>query len=302
MKKKLSSIILSALLVTTTLIGCGSSDTGSNSGSTASTPATTQETTVVDDSAPSNDIVDGGTVTIAASPTPHAEILEFASDLLAEKGYTLEVTEFSDYVLPNNVVDSGEIDANYFQGAPYLESFNEEQGTNIVAVGEIHYEPFGIYAGTETDLTNVPDGATIAIPNDTTNEARALLLLQDNGLITLADDIGLTATILDIEENPYNLEIVEMEAAQIARVREEMAFVALNGNYALQAGLSVGQDAVAYESSDSIASQTYVNIVCVNAGNENNAGVLALVDVLKSDEVVNFINETYDGSVIPYLN
>lgn len=301
MKKKISSLILGALLITTTLIGCGSSGTGSTA------PTTNQETTTpsndsANDNAGAGDdtVVDGGTVTIAASPTPHAEILEFASDLLADKGYTLEVTEFSDYVMPNNVVDSGEIDANYFQHTPYLESFNEEQGTNIVTVGEIHYEPFGIYAGTETDLANISNGATIAIPNDTTNEARALLLLQDNGLITLADGVGLTATILDIEENPYDLEIVEMEAAQIARVREEMAFVVLNGNYALQAELSVSKDAVAYESSDSIAAQTYVNIVCVNAGNEDNAGVLALVEVLKSDEVVNFINETYDGSVIPY--
>lgn len=302
MKKKLSSLILGALLITTTLIGCGG-DTASTSSTTPTTsnetaPATTETADTTEST--ETPVVDGGTVTVAASPTPHAEILEFAAPILADLGYTLEVTEFSDYVIPNNVVESNEIDANYFQHVPYLDSFNEEQGTHLVSIGEIHYEPFGIYPGTETDIANVSEGATIAIPNDTTNEARALLLLQDNGIITLADGVGLTATVLDIEENPYNIEIIEMEAAQLARVKDEMAFVVLNGNYALQAGLSVAQDAVAYETSDSIAAQTYVNIIVVREGNEDNAGVNALVDVLKSQEVVDFINETYDGAVIPF--
>ena len=183
---------------------------------------------------------------------------------------------------------------------PYLESFNEEQGTHLVNAGGIHYEPFGIYPGTKATLDEVADGDTIAIPNDTTNEARALLLLQDNGLIKLKDGAGLTATVNDIVENPQNLKLQELEAAQVARVRSEVAYVVLNGNYALAAGLSVGKDSIAYESSTSTAAKTYVNIIAVKSGNENNAEIKALVDVLKSDEVKKFITEQYDGAVVPF--
>lgn len=239
-------------------------------------------------------------ITVAASPTPHAEILEAAAPLLEEKGYTLEVTEFTDYVQPNLVVDSGEIDANYFQHIPYLEQFNEEQGTHLVNAGGIHYEPFGIYPGTKSDLSEIAEGDVIAVPNDTTNEARALLLLQDNGIITLAEGAGLTATVNDIEENPNNVEILELEAAQVSNYVKEAAFVVLNGNYALDAGFSVAKDAIAYESSDSEAAKTYVNVIAVAEGNENNEGIQALVEVLKSDEIKDFINETYDGAVIPF--
>ncbi len=241
-----------------------------------------------------------GTITVAASPTPHAEILAEAAKILAAEGWTLEVVEFEDYVQPNLVVDSGEIDANYFQHIPYLENFNEENGTNLVSVGKIHYEPFGIYAGTKSDLSELEDGDVIAVPNDTTNEARALLLLQDNGVITLKEDAGLTATVKDIVDNPKNVEIQELEAAQVSRVADEVAFVVLNGNYALEAGYSVGQDAVAYETSDSEAAQTYVNIVAVKEGNEENEGIQELVKVLKSDEIKNYINDTYDGAVVPF--
>lgn len=301
MKKKISSLILGALLISTTLIGCGGSDTTTTPASTPSSTPADQSAPADTDSTPDTNIdVEGGVITIAASPTPHTQILEQAKPLLEELGYTLEVTEFDDYVMPNNVVESGEIDANYFQHTPYLESFNAEQGTSLVAVGGIHYEPFGIYPGTESDLANISEGATIAVPNDTTNEARALLLLQDNGIITLNEEAGLTATVLDITENPYNVEIVEMEAAQIPRVKDEMAFVVLNGNYALNAGLSVANDAVAYELSDSIAAQTYVNHIVVKAGNEENAGVKALVEVLTSDEMSTFITDSYDGAVIPF--
>ena len=167
-------------------------------------------------------------------------------------------------------------------------------------VGEIHYEPLGIYGGTESDLANISDGATIAVPNDTTNEARALLLLQDNGIITLKDGAGMEATKNDIAENPHNVEIIELEAAQVARVIEETSFVVLNGNYALQAGLNAQTDALAYETSDSEAAKTYVNVVVVKEGNEGNEGVKALVEVLKSDEISNFINEKYQGSVVPF--
>lgn len=241
-----------------------------------------------------------GTITVAASPTPHAEILAEAAKVLAKEGWELKVTEFEDYVQPNLVVDSGEIDANYFQHKPYLDNFNEENGTKLVDVAGIHYEPFGIYPGTKKSLDDVADGDTIAVPNDTTNEARALLLLQDNGLIKLKDGAGLTATTLDIAENPHNLKIEELEAAQVSRVKDEVAYVVLNGNYALEAGFSVKNDSIAYEKSDSEAAKTYVNIIAVKEGNENNEGIKALVEALKSDDVKNFINETYDGAVVPY--
>ena len=243
---------------------------------------------------------DDKTITVAASATPHAEILDEAKTLLEKEGYDLEVTVFDDYVRPNEVVESGEFDANYFQHIPYLEQFNEEKGTHLVNAGGIHYEPFGIYPGTKDSLDDLEDGDSIAVPNDTTNEARALLLLQDNGIITLKDGAGLNATVKDIEENPHNVEIVELEAAQVARVTGETAYVVLNGNYALEAGFSVAKDALAYEQADSEAAKTYVNIIAVKEGNENSDKIKALVDVLKSDEIKDFINENYDGAVIPY--
>ena len=243
---------------------------------------------------------DDKTITVAASETPHAEILEEAKPLLEEEGYDLEVTVFDDYVQPNEVVESGDFDANYFQHIPYLESFNEEKGTHLVNAGGIHYEPFGIYPGTKSSLDDIADGDTIAVPNDTTNEARALLLLQDNGIITLKDGVGLEATVNDIAENPYNVEIVELAAEQVARVAEETSYIVLNGNYALQAGYSVAKDALAYETSDSEAAKTYVNVIAVKEGNENSDKIKALVDVLKSDEIKDFINEKYNGAVIPF--
>ena len=230
---------------------------------------------------------DDKTITVAASATPHAEILEEAKPLLEKEGYDLEVTVFDDYV-------------NYFQHIPYLDQFNEEKGTHLVNAGGIHYEPFGIYPGTKDSLDDLEDGDSIAVPNDTTNEARALLLLQDNGIITLKDGAGLNATVKDIAENPHNVEIVELEAAQVARVTGETAYVVLNGNYALEAGFSVGKDALAYEKSDSEAAKTYVNVIAVKEGNENSDKIKALVDVLKSDEIKDFINEKYDGAVIPF--
>lgn len=241
-----------------------------------------------------------GTIKVAASATPHAEILEQAKPILAAEGWDLEVTVFDDYVQPNLVVESGDFDANYFQHIPYLENFNEEQGTHLVNVGGIHYEPFGIYPGTKTSLDELTEGDVIAVPNDTTNEARALLLLEANGVLTLKEGAGLTATVKDIAENPKNVKIQELEAAQVSRVKDEVAFVVLNGNYALEAGFSVAKDAIAYEKSDSEAAKTYVNIIAVKEGNEENEGVKALVDVLTSDQIRSYINETYDGAVIPF--
>ena len=279
--KKLFAAVLVGALSVSALTACGSSDDSKSTEGTAS---------------------DAGlkTITVAASATPHAEILEYAKTALKEKGYDLQVTVFDDYVKPNEVVESGEFDANYFQHVPYLDSFNEEKGTHLVVAGKIHYEPFGIYPGTKKSLDDIADGDSIAVPNDTTNEARALLLLQDNGIIKLKDGAGINATVNDIAENPHNIKIVELEAAQVARVVDETAFVVLNGNYALAAGFSVGKDALAYEQNDSEAAKTYVNVIAVKEGNENNDGIKALVDVLKSDDVKNYIKTTYDGAVLPY--
>lgn len=279
MKKRILAGILTAALAATALTGCGAKSKGYE----------------FKENGDGKIVID-----IAASSTPHAEILEEAKKLMDEKGYDLEITVFEDYVQPNEVVESGEYAANYFQHIPYLDSFNEEKGTHLVNAGGIHYEPFGIYPGTKSSLDEIAEGDSIAVPNDTTNEARALLLLQDNGLITLKEDAGLTATINDIVENPYNLEIVELEAAQVARVTSENAFVVLNGNYALQAGYSVSKDAIAFETTDSEAAQTYVNVIAVKEGNESAEAIKALVEVLKSEEMKAFIEEKYDGSVIPF--
>ena len=298
MKKRVLSSILAGVLAVSVFAGCGSKteDNSQSAADKSTTPATEAEST----EAAGGTVESKGTITVAASATPHAEILAAAKPILAEQGWDLEVTEFDDYVLPNEVVESGEMDANYFQHVPYLDSFNEEKGTHLVEVGKIHYEPFGIYPGTKSSLDDIADGDVIAVPNDTTNEARALLLLQDNGIITLKDGAGLEATVNDIAENPYNVEIQELAAESVARVADEVAYVVLNGNYALQAGFSVAKDALAYEKSDSEAAKTYVNVIVVKEGNENNEGVKALVDVLKSDEIKDYINNTYDGAVIPF--
>ncbi len=246
-----------------------------------------------------NKTVDEKTIRVAATAVPHAEILEQAKPLLEAKGYTLEVQVFSDYVQPNEVVEAGDFDANYFQHIPYLDSFNEEKGTHLVNAGGIHYEPFGLYPGKETDIANM-EGATIAVPNDTTNEARALLLLQDNGYLKLKDGVGLTATKKDIVENPYNIELVELEAAQIPRTLVDVSFGIMNGNYAMEAGFTVSKNALLFESAESDAAATYVNVIAVKEGNENSDKIKALIEVLKSDEIKNYINATYNGGVIPF--
>lgn len=237
-------------------------------------------------------------LTVAASIVPHAEILAHVKEDLADKGFELKIYEYTDYVQPNLVVDTGEMDANFFQHKPYLDNFNEENGTNVVSVADIHYEPLGIYTGTAKDLANIPAGATIAVPNDTTNEARALLLLEANGIIRIREGAGLTATKLDIADNPYNVDIIELEAAQVPRVADETDFVVLNGNYALQAGFNVETDALAKEEQDSEAAQTYANIIAVKAGNEETEKTKALIEVLKSDKVKQFIADTYEGAVV----
>lgn len=236
---------------------------------------------------------------VAASATPHAEILAQVKDELAEQGIDLVVTEYGDYVIPNTAVEDGDEDVNYFQHQPYLDQFNAENNTHLVSVAAIHYEPFGIYPGKTTNLDDLPDGASIGVPNDATNEARALQLLEAQGLIKVKEGAGLNATPNDIVENPKNLKFVELEAAMLPNVTSEMDLAVINGNYALQAGFSSAKDALALEDAESEAAQTFANVIVVKEGNENNEAVKALVKALQSDKVKDYINETYEGNVLP---
>lgn len=294
--KKLLSILLCAALVLG-LAACGTA---------ASDPTDAPESEAPASDAPATDAAETPSgelekIVVGASSTPHAEILEAVKGELEALGYELEVTIFDDYVMPNLALADGEIDANYFQHEPYLLNFNAENGTDLVSAAAIHYEPMGIYGGSKSSLDELAEGDIIAVPNDGTNEARALLLLQDQGLITLKEGIDAsteTATILDIAENPKNLEIVEMEAKNIPHSLPDVAFAVINGNYALQAGLT-GNDALASESADSDAAQTYANILAVRAGEEDSAKTQALVTALTSETCRQFIEETYSGAVVP---
>lgn len=294
--KKLISVALAGTLALS-LAACGSSASSSAAESTA--PAESEAASTSEAASEETTDLAGTTLKVAASPTPHAEILNAAKDILAEQGIDLEVIEFDEYVQPNLVTESGEVDANYFQHKPYLDSFNVKQGTHLVSVGPVHYEPFGIYPGKSSDLENIADGATISIPNDTTNEARALQLLATQGLITVRDDAGLTATINDITENPHNIKFEEIEAAQLPRTVQDVDFAVINGNYALAAGFSVKNDALATEDASSEAAQTYANILAVKEGRENDPAIQALYAALTSDKVKDYINSTYDGAVVP---
>lgn len=238
------------------------------------------------------------TLKIGASPTPHAEILEAAKEELAAKGINLEIVEFTDYVQPNLALDTGDLDANYFQHAPYLGSFNEEHGTKLVSLGAVHYEPMGIYSKSIKDLAELPDGAKVGIPADGTNGGRALLLLEANGLIKLDPDAGTSATKLDIKENPKNIEIVEMEAAQLPLSIGDLSIAVINGNYAMQNGLKT-EDALAIEAADSLAATTYANIIAVRAGDETRPELITLLEVLNSQTISDYIKNTYSGAVAP---
>ena len=299
MKNRVIAVLAASTLAAGILAGCGSSSADTKTADTAATEAAATTEAATTEAAPA----DGDNVIkVAASQTPHSEILAAVKDLLAEEGYDLEVTVFEDYVQPNNVVESDEFDANYFQHVNYLNSFNEENGTHLAIAdsGKIHYEPFGIYGGTKTSLDDIADGDAIAIPNDTTNEARALLLLQQEGLIKLNDGVGVTATVNDVAENPHNLELVEVEAAQVPKQLPSVAFGVINGNYALEAGLNVATDALATESAEGDAIQQYVNVIAVKEGNESSAKIKALTDALHSETAVKYINDNYQGAVVPY--
>ena len=288
--KKLTSLLLSGALTVGLLAGCAG-------GGASSTPA--PETTTPAETAPAETASSEGAVTlkVGASPTPHAEILAVVKDLLAEEGITLEIVEFTDYIQPNLAVEEGEIDANYFQHITYMNNFNAENGTHLASVAEIHYEPFGLYAGTTASLDELQDGATIGVPNDPTNGGRALLLLQEQGLITLKEDVGLEPTVLDIAENPHNYQIEELEAAQLPRSLDRLDLAVIHGNYAIQAGLNVA-DALAIESAEGTAGTAYVNVLAVAEDRVDDPAIQALANALKSDEVKTFIDETYGGAVV----
>lgn len=238
-----------------------------------------------------------GSIVVGASPSPHAEILQAAGSLLEEKGYKLEVKEFTDYVMPNTALDEGELDANFFQHQPYLTDFNEKNGIKLVSAGAIHFEPLGIYGGRTADLSQLPDGAQIAVPNDTTNEARALQLLQAQGILTIDEKAGLEATKQDILENPKNVEIIEMEAAQLPRALADVDFAVINGNYAVSAGIA--DQVLVTEDKESQAAQQYANVVAVREGDQEREDIKALVEALQSEEVRQFIEEKYGATVVP---
>ena len=296
MKKSL--YVLAAALIAAAAAGCSSGqEAAETTAAAAQTQAAeeTQKEAAEETQAASSELE---TIIVGASPAPHAEILEAAREVLAQKGYDLQVMEYLDYIQPNLALESGDLDANYFQHLPYLESFNEENGTNLVSAAMIHYEPFGIYAGACASLEELPDGAVVAVPNDTTNEARALCLLEAQGLITLKEGAGINATKNDIVDNPKNIELYEMEAAQIPRIIGDVDMAVINGNYAIDAGYQVS-DALAIEDSESLGAQTYGNVVAVRAGQEEDPAIQALVEALTSDEVKAFMEETYQGAVVP---
>lgn len=299
MKKLISATLAASLALS--LAACGSSastDSVAASSEAASTESTAAPSEAAESTAETSELA-GTTLKVAASPTPHAEILNVAKEILAEQGIDLEVVEFSDYVQPNLVTESGEVDANYFQHKPYLDNFNKEKGTHLVSVEGIHFEPFGLYPGKTKELKDLQDGATVAVPNDATNEARALLLLQDAGLIKLKDPKDINATPKDITSNPKNLKFKELEAAVVPTVIKDVDIAALNGNYAIQAGFDPTKDTLATEKADGLAAKTYQNILVVKEGNENTAKTKELKKALKSDEVRDYINKNYKGAVVP---
>ena len=289
--KKLVSLLLSGALAVGLLAGCGG---GTGSSGTADTPAANTASPAASTETGSLECT---TLKGGATPAPHAEILEVVKDILAEQGITLDIVQYNDYVQPNNAVEDGSLDANYFQHITYMNDFNDQNGTHLVSAAEVHYEPMSLYAGKVSSLDELADGALIGVPNDATNEARALLVLQQEGLITLRDGAGITATINDIVDNPKNLQFSEMEAAQLPLRLADLDMAVINGNYAIDAGLSM-DDALATESADGEAAQAYVNVLAVKEGRETDPAIQALAAALCSDEVKTYIEENYNGAVV----
>ncbi len=295
MKKSLY-VFSAALVAAAALTACSGSKEAP--ATTAATQAASSEETKAEETTAAETTGQLEKIIIGATPAPHAEILNAAKDILKEKGYELVVKEYTDYVQPNMALESGDLDANYFQHKPYLDQFNEQKGTDLVSAAAIHYEPFGIYAGKTDSIDKLPDGAQIAVPNDVSNEARALLLLADQGLIGLKEGVELDATKNDIVKNDKNFKIVEVEAAQLPRSLGDVDVAVINGNYAIEAGLKVS-DALAIEDAKSVAATLYSNIIAVREGEESSEKTKALVEALTSDTVKKFIEDTYDGAVVP---
>lgn len=288
--KKLLALTL-ALVLCLGLAACG----GGTSTDTDTNADTSSDADTNGDATANGETI---TLTVGATPNPHAEILAQVKDDLAAEGIDLVVKEYSDYVVPNTAVEEGDLDANYFQHTPYMEKFNEENGTHLVSVGKIHYEPMGIYPGLTKTLEELPDGATIAVPNDATNEARALQLLAAQGLIELKEDAGLNATPNDIISNPKNLQFKELEAAMLPQTASEVDLSVINSNFAMEGGMNPATDALASEDADSEAAQTFANIIAVKEGHENDPAIQALVKALQSDKVKEYIEKTYSGAVV----
>lgn len=292
--KKILSLLLVLTLIGASFVGCGTKKESENKSTEVTEAAGTTEGASSEATAATLK-----PIVVGASTTPHAKILEQTRTALEAEGYELKIVEYQDYIQPNVALESGDLDANYFQHQPYLDDYNEEKGTDLVSAGSIHYEPIGIYAGKAASIDALEDGAQIAVPNDATNEARALLLLETQGIIKLKDGVGLNATKNDIAENPKNVEIIEIEAAQVARSLQDVALAVINGNVAIEAGLNIATDAIVIEDKESIAAQTYGNIVAVKAGNESREDIKALIAALQSDALKTFIEDTYKGAVVP---
>ena len=274
-KKSILSVVLAGVLALG-LVGCGAGSTGNtDAGSSA----------------------EDKVIKIGVSPKPHKEIVDVAVPLLEKEGYKVEITEFNDYVQPNTAVEEGSLDCNFFQHTPYLNEQNESRGLHLKSVASIHLEPMGLYSKKITSLDELQDGATIAVPNDTSNEARALKLLEANGLIKIKD--GELITPADITEYSKDLKFTELEAATLPRIINDVDAAIINGNYAIEAGFDVLKDGIIKEGKDSEAAKPYANILVVKEGNENQEKIQALVKALTSDEVKDFINSQYNGSVIP---
>ncbi len=288
--KKLLALTL-ALVLCLGLAACG----GGTSTDTDTNADTSSDADTNGDATANGETI---TLTVGATPNPHAEILAQVKDDLAAEGIDLVVKEYSDYVVPNTAVEEGDLDANYFQHTPYMEKFNEENGTHLVSVGKIHYEPMGIYPGLTKTLEELPDDATIAVPNDATNEARALQLLAAQGLIELKEDAGLNATPNDITSNPKNLQFKELEAAMLPQTASEVDLSVINSNFAMEGGMNPATDSLASEDADSEAAQTFANIIAVKEGHENDPAIQALVKALQSDKVKEYIEKTYSGAVV----
>ena len=282
--KTLKTVIAAAALTAAlSLTACGGAASSGSLNVTESGEGQAAETTVIK---------------VGANITPHSEILEQAKPILAEKGITLEIVQLEDSITPNTGVIEGSLDANYFQHVPYLEQFNEENGSDLVSIGAIHYEPFGVYAGKTKDLAELPDGAIVAVPNNVTNEARALLLLAQEGIITLKDDAGINATVEDITDNPKNIEFKELAPEQLVASLPDVDIAVINGNYAIEGGLHVSQ-ALAVEANDGLAAKTYGNIIATSPEKANDEALKTLVEVLQSEEISKYIKDTYDGAVVP---